>query len=287
MTQPYPLYPNIYIKPLQPHHTAYVRKAILPHLEPVIYELAVKHPTWSFDERHSTSIDDVLYVRGFHITDPKGERIGTIDMGRNLGKRSTTTWVFEIYNRRIAQSRERGSSVITGDAKVALKTVKKYFSPPSIAERLETISAFAKSRTYEALVNAREKHNVAHNKIKPAVTAFVKSNWAQVLDSMKDSDRVIAESLPALAAEQESVQELSNQISAKQHLTVLIDGDTYITHDGGTTRSYTTDDLPRSIKINVGLLKLVEEGKPLRDIGIKVSDTTFVLYKGAIDGTDI
>jgi len=287
MTQPYPLYPNIRLHPIGTQ-APFKDKIIAPLLEPVVYELAVKNPAWTFVEhRLGSGPDNIAHVRAFVVRDNKDNNLGMIEINRNSGSRSSTPWVFEISNKRISQSRERGSSVTTGSPKVALKTVNKYFSPPTINEKVAAAASAASHRVYEALAMARDERDKARKRIKPAVYAFIENNWAQVLDTMKDSDRAVAETIPSLKENCQSMENLLNNIQAKQHLTVLIEDDTYITHDGGTTRTYRTDDLPVSIKINVGLLKLGEKGKPVADIGIRISDTLFVLYKGANNGANI
>lgn len=287
MTQTYPLYPNIQLHPIGAQ-APFKDKIISPLLEPVIYELAVKNPAWKFVEhRLGSGPDNIAHVRAFAVRDSKDNILGMIELNRNSGSRSSTPWVFEISNRRISQSRERGSSVTTGNPKVALKTINRYFSPPTVNEKVTAAASTASHRIYEALVTARDERDKARRQIKPAVVAFIENNWAQVLDTMKDSDRAIAETIPALKENCQNMEKMLNKIQAKQHLTVLIEDDTYITHDGGTTQTYKTDDLPVSIKINVGLLKLGESGKPVADIGIRISDTIFVLYKGANNGATI
>ena len=287
MTQPYPLYSNIRMKPL-PEGGSFTDKIIAPMLEPVIYELAVSNPTWVFEEMNQTSgHDKTIFAKGFHVFDSRQNALGRIVLERNYGKRNSTPWVFEVTNRRIAQSRERGDAVVTGNPKVALKAVKKYFSAPTMTERVDVIAQAARHMAYAASVDARNEYENARNKVNPAVHAYVTANWAQVLDSMKDSDRAIAETIPSLQDAHKSSQSMLDQIHAKQHLTVLIDGDTYITHDGGNTQTYGSDDLPIGIKINLGLLKLMEVGKPVLDIGIRISEHTFVLYKGAKNGAVI
>lgn len=287
MTQPYPLYPNIRLHPIGAQ-APFKDKIIAPLLEPVVYELAVKNPAWTFVEhRLGSGPDNVAHVRSFKVIDSDDNDLGRIEVERNSGSRSSTPWVFDITNRRIAHSRERGSSIVTGDPKVAIKTVKKYFSPPTVNEKIAAAVSAASHRVYEALSDARSLHDKAQNKINPAVHAFITANWAQVLDSMKDSDRAVAETIPALKEDCQSLESMLAQIQAKQHLTVLIEGDTYITHDGGVPKMYTSDNLPTSIRVNVGLLKLMEAGKPAAGVGVKLSDTGFVIYKGAKSGTDI
>lgn len=286
MTQPYPPYPNIKLQPLPP---AFTHKVIAPILEPVIFELAVKNPSWVFVETNvsASGEDKLAHVRAFAVTDDKDNKLGSIELSRNYGRRTNSPWVFEITNRRISQSRERGYAVNTANPKVALKTINKYFGPPNLTEKLEAVATNASHGVYSASVTAREAYESARRQIQPAVSAYVRANWAQVLDSMKDSDRAVAETLPAIRDEKTALDGLLTQIKARQHLTVLIEGDTYITHDGGTTRTYETDDLPVGIKTNLGLLKLLEAGKPVLDVGIRTSEHTFVLYKGAKNGAVI
>ena len=287
MTQPYPLYTNIHMNPL-PEGSNFTDKVIAPMLEPVIYELAVGNPTWAFEEHGTTTGNNTtLYARGFIVKDAKGNNLGRITLERNYGSRNSTPWVFEITNRRISQSRERGAEVKTGNPKMALKTVRKYFSPPTIVETVDAVAQTARNLAYAVMIDARDEHEKANRKVIPAVNAFVTANWAQVLDSMKDSDRAIAETLPSLKESHQSAQALLDQIHHKQHLTVLIQGDTYITYDGGTIQTYEGDNLPLDIKVNVGLLKLSEAGKTVLDVGIRVSEKSFVLYKGANSGTVI
>lgn len=281
MTQPYPLYPNILLEPLEPH-PAVVNKRILGLLEPVIYELASTNPTWTFKEipTQYTVVDDTRMVKGFTVHSGEAS-LGRISMSRNYSGRSSTSWVFDISNPRITRARERGSEITTGNPKTALKAVRKFFGPLTLGEKLDITQGVAKTAGYQALIDARERHNRANNSIQPAIAAFVHANWAQVLDSMQDSDRAVAESLTELREEQLSMETFLHQVSAKEHLTVLIEDDTYITHDGKTAQTYTSETLPTGIKVNIGMLKLLETGKVVRDVGIRISGKSFILYKGA------
>lgn len=281
MTQPYPLYPNIRLHPIT-ESAPFKSKVITPILEPLIYEVAVKNPSWTFEEhRLGSGPDNIAHVRAFVVRDSKNNTLGVIEINRNAGARTSSPWVFEISNRRIAQSRQRGNSIITGNPKTALKAIGKYFCAPTINERAAIATSTAEMRVRAAVVEARAERDQARKQIAPAVSAFLEANWAQVLDSMEDSDRAIAETLPGLKGNYRGMEKLLNEIHAKQHLTVLIEGDTYITHDGGTTQTYLSDEVPTPIKVSVGLLKLMDDGKPVVDVGIKIADNMFVIYKGA------
>lgn len=284
MTQPYPLYPNIVLTPIPANETRYDTKVVHPTLEPVIYELAVRHPTWRFMERSMRSHERVLHVMQFDVYDDKtSNKLGLVEVSRNYGARQTTPWVFEIRSSRISQARERGDAYCTGDPKKAIKAVNKYFGPPSVAERIDEISSKASNMLYSHMHTVRNNRERTRVRLDPEISKYLADHWDDVVASMKEEARAIAETLPAINDEFESVVSMHAEISANKHLTVLITGDTYITYDGTNMTTYSSEDLPESIKINVGLLKLVDSGTVIPDVGVRVGDHNFALPRSVIN----
>lgn len=284
MTQPYPLYPNIKIVPLPPTETRFTSKVIHPALEPIVYELAVRHPSWVFSETAARVNGEIAQVSGFEIRHSESDaRLGRIEVSRNYGARHNTPWVFDIWNPRISSFRERGDTYSTGDPKKAVKAVNKYFSPPSVAEKVAEIKSRAQTAVSNHLHMTREKRDRVLHQIDPWVSNYVDTHWSDIVAGMKEEVRAIAETVPAIKQEFNSVEELYANINASKHLTVLISGDTYITYDGANMTTYTTDTLPAAIKTKVGLLKLMDSGTVLPDVGVKIGDSGFVIDKSAID----
>lgn len=273
----YPLYANIELQPL--NDPRFSTKIIHPTLEPVIYELAVKHPNWVFKDGHMRDAGDrVLHVVAFSAFDDKDNRLGIIEVSRNYGGRSSSPWVFEVRNDRIANAKQRGDRFTSGNRKKVLKTVEKYFGAPTIIERIQTARHAAANHVYYAVHKAEHLLNQVCNETREEFDNYIKAHWDEVLTSMTDAARAVAETIPTLQEESNSITKLHEQINSNAHLTVLIDGDTYITHVAGKTETYTTDNLPEGIKINVGMLKLSEIKNTVANIGVRVSDNAFILY---------
>jgi hypothetical protein len=75
-----------------------------------------------------------------------------------------------------------------------------------------------------------------------------------------------------------------HDLPANKKLTVVISGDKYVLQRAGTSFfTKTSEQLPVEIRSAVGMLKLVEDGQFVKDVGYRhKSDAFLVIYDGAL-----
>lgn len=243
-------------------------------MTPYLIALATKKPNWKF-----------VGVQGWHIPHDEGGKTyeaykfnvweGNSKLGKiytDRGRARKTTYYAE--NSRITQKRDRGSAMFTTNVAKAVKNVCKEFYPITTNERM--IEAISKSQGMMQDI-AGEKYRGFDNRM----TRVLKGLESYVLDNWETMSVIAAKNCPKdvseipLAREEKFIAETIKDAFVNSRGTlVALHGSEYVTAHG----TYTTDTLPVHIKQGVGMLKLVEAGQCVRDVGFKVdADTFFVI----------
>lgn len=253
---------------------------------PLIEALALKKPQWKFiaQRYHKGDGKDLAYA--FRVCEGR-EILGEIVM--SYGRRDADA--FEIRNKRIQDSRERGGSAKTKDMKKAIKLVLKSFGTKTVAEQMnEALQQTAdatwrvasdRSGTFQSLFRHMQEHLFTH----------IMDNYkelAPIAIQNGADDKVVEKLLPAYE-EYQITKEIETCKASNMGAVVLTLGSEYAVtlwdHGAGgmQTHMHTTDTLPTHIKRSVGLLKLVEVKHFLKGVGVRVADTTFFVISKAED----
>ena len=144
-----------------------------PFLKPLIEQLALKFPQWTFVERDhlSNHRENIIEAYRFEVRD-KREVLGTIDQSYLRGDKC-----FRIDNHRIEGMRERGSGTRTIHINKAIKHIEKFFSKKNASEKLNEAKKQAES-TLSNVDNEKQwalQH--AWNELKEPVQTFITSNY--------------------------------------------------------------------------------------------------------------
>jgi hypothetical protein len=245
------------------------------YLEPLIEELALKHPEWKFE--HENARRKLVEGGGIGWT---YERIKITDKYEQLGKIGLdyvrTGKRFWISNHRVEAMRERGSGVKTTDIKKAIRHVEKFFGRKSLDEKLTEAKQLARSVVEDV---ARDKFYKFRN------TWGVLENEARLFIAENIEAFKAATSYPAEAERfTEVVNELehSNNVRDMLHQSktylVFIDGMNYSVSLGQSQPEImSSEKLPDFIRRGVGMLKLVERGSIITNIGVRVAEDTFIV----------
>ena len=220
-------------------------------------------------------------VVGVRIT-AHGNLLGTINVVRR-----GDNYVLKVENTRISDTRERGDGYHTADPDKAALKIRRMFYPQLVSEKLETAQV-AVMRSLQ--VNVYDKRNAVHKvyttEVEDRMKVFVAQNKEMFLASLAPEHVLHAEdyfakdeSLSALMLLQEA-KELWGRVSPTKDkaMLVVLDGGVYIVKCGDDVLQYTSNNVPFDISSRVGMLKLVEEGKYVDNMGIKVTQDIFLLH---------
>ena len=255
-----------------------------PMLEALVPKLATKHPEWDF----VASANDVVWLTPQHYksigvftrvtgTTPH-KKVGEVRIERRYTSRGSEE-CYSIRSPRISKVRERGDAVMTTKTEVAAKTVNKMFTPPPISERIEEVQ----SRAYDLLHRAQRSVAYTHHEVESSLLPFIRK-FAET-----QREQFIAwlpnEEARKLATDCDGIRNTVNKLNDMQNswggmLTVLIVDDKYIVRpmkDGGEVQVYANHELSDHLKKCIGMLKLVDNGELLPEIGVRVGNGQFVV----------
>jgi hypothetical protein len=243
-------------------------------MTPYLIALATKKPNWRF-----------VGVQGWHIPhDEVGKTYeaykfnvweGKSKLGKiytDRGRTKKTTYYAE--NNRITQKRDRGSAMFTTNVAKAVKNVCKEFYPATTTEIMA--SARSKSQGVMQDIYGDKVRGVDNRmqRILKGLESYVIDNWETMsVIAAKKCPKDVSE-LPLALEEKYIAVDVKAAFDSSGGTLVSLNGSEYITAHG----TYTTDTLPVHIKQGVGMLKLIEAGQCIRDVGFKVdADTFFVI----------
>jgi len=253
---------------------------------PLIEALALKKPQWKFIAHRYHSGDNSHLGYAFRVCEGR-DVLGEIVM--SYGRRDDDA--FEIRNKRIQDSRERGGSAKTKDMKKAMKLVLKSFGAKTLTEQvgeatketLDVIWRVTSDRTsqFRAIYGHMEKYLSTH---------IMDNHEAYASIALRDgADPKVLELLGQVYEEHQITKEIEECRANNTGVVVLTLGSDYaVTYTDPNTLAqqtlvHTTDTLPVHIKRSVGLLKLVEVKHFLKGVGVRIADSTFFVIAKAED----
>ena len=241
---------------------------------PYVLGLAVKKPNWRF-----------VGVSGWHIPQDEGGKTyeaykfnvweGKSKLGKiytDRGRTKKTTYYAE--NSRITQKRDRGSAMFTTKLDKAIKNVCKEFYPITTSERMSAAISRAQGMMQDIYGDKTRGLSNRITTVLRGLESYVLDNWETMsVIAAKKCPKDVSE-LPLALEEKCIAVDVKAAFDNSGGTLVALHGSEYVTAHG----TYTTDTLPVHIKQGVGMLKLVEAGQCVRDVGFKVdADTFFVI----------
>lgn len=243
-------------------------------MTPYLIALATKKPNWKF-----------VGVQGWHIPHDEGGKTyeayrfnvweGKSELGKiytDMGRARKTTYYAE--NRRITLVRDRGSAMFTTNVSKAVKNVCKEFYPVTTNERMSAAISKAQGVMQDIFIDKSRGVDNRVTMILRGLESYLLDNWETMsVIAAKKCPKEVSE-LPLAREEKFIAETIKAAFDNSRGTIVALHGSEYITAQG----TYTTDTLPVHIKQGVGMLKLVEAGQCVRDVGFRVdTDTFFVI----------
>lgn len=249
-------------------------QTIDPFVKPLVEQLALKYPQWTFEAmrssyNHTAKAEEFYH---FRILD-KREELGIV--GKDWTGRG---YRFLVDNHRIDTLRERGSGMKTIHLDKAIKYVSKYFSRKNIGEKLREASQLARTNLDQVATSKgwkmRELWN--DNKISSELQRFIVSNFPDALTMLDPTIASRVEDFPIRFNELQQAQVMVNAMHTNNMHLVLLDGMDYAIQKGSEPPTIkASEQLPDYMRKAIGLLKLVENNQIMQDIGFRVNETTF------------
>lgn len=253
-------------------------------LEPVIAKLAVLYPLWTFTGGGSlSSTANNVWLTSFTVS-CDGEKLGAIER-RYEGR----DYHICVTNDRIKAKLERSNYYKTLSADKAVAKVKKMFNPKTIKEIAESVRGRAASVAQSAEWNKNREMSEANDIVQRAAKkyvmgagfdtfmAYVKDNYpAQEYDLLVSKHELATRAKEEL----ETISATKNVISTQKEGAIVVRrGHTYVVEEGDKLEICDDNTLPEWIRGQIGMLKLIEPEQFVSDLGMRASDSVFVLIK--------
>jgi hypothetical protein len=254
-----------------------------PFMRPLIEALSVKRPEWKFvvpDNTYGTATDhtSTQYTFNRFRVFADDEDIGLIDYEANW-RDSSKSYIFDC--RGLRAKRERGSFNKAKDLKKAVRIILDNFTQKSFIEHAGEARREAENQSMKAVtaLNYEIERAINTRSVRNVLMAFIEQRWEELAPLIDPSyhERM-------LRAVEQSYQ-YAEAAAIRDHpkrLAVRIVGKHYVTVPADSTAqpdvyTYTSDNLPDSLRGAIGALKLVPEKSVVGDIGMRVDETTFLV----------
>jgi len=256
----------------------YVKGTLKAHtlLRQTIVKLAPMYPLWQFVVPRVNMGDE---VSTFEVM-LNGQKLGSI--GRVYHGRD---YVIAVGNHRISENRTRGSEYKTKDVDKAVLKVKKTFFPRNPNERLSEAAKEADrflNQQESGKTRALNKHEY---RISEAMMEYAKgAGYAAFLTYVSDMEPRLRDGVLAhiqgekeLQMEVKSIEEIRRQFDRQIAALIVRDSGKYLVRIDDNVQIYDDNTLPESMRGKLGMLKLVDAGFFLSDVGCRVNDEVFVV----------
>ena len=274
MLSPYPnviLHEDITAKALHPPNTYTMH----PMLAQLLDVLAVKYSQWVFKcsmmkEREPNKVT----IMGFLVLD-KGNVVGKVGLDTRYHRSRGNETCYKIYNERISKARERGSSTLTTNIKQAIRVIESFFTPAPIRERMNDLCLLGRNNLSSEQRRVERELREAHNDIAPHIREYIDAHRAHMMQWLSPDVATQLVAKYELHDKFKAMQQMTQD--ANQMLTVLIEGDKYTVLHNGNISVLQQEGLPHDMRQRLGMLKLVESGEAVPNVGVRMRPDAFMI----------
>ena len=235
-----------------------------PKMEPLVMALAKRKPNWMFVTEGGSGW--VVYERN--------EELGSLSIVHHL---SGTP--YDIYSRTIRRGRRGTSGQRTADLKKAIKIVLSNFKALTHIEKAKQRSREIDAGIGGLWAQKRSKYLSAREEVYKFLDGYILANWDAISQEMlrlgEKPDKIAA--FISASGESEEIGKIRvRQTSDKGYSVVILEGVYYVAN-GSTEdfREYQQDAVPDFIKRGLGMLKLIDDGTAVSNIGYRYKEDSF------------
>lgn len=246
-----------------------------------LLEAAVKFPMWKFvgvgiSRRDGPNGTMLCGGYRFHVYEDR-EFVGVV--GSTYTRQGTA---YTLSNDRIANARERGSEAKTRNIDKALKIMSKQFGTKTINERLLEAKEACAAFIFHAQNDKGRVFRDNYRKLTDKLMTHLMTNWDLTLEVATHSgvDATVLEALPRQFEDCLITDKVQKCFDNKEGAVVTIHGNDYAVNGKDCVTICGTDDLPEWVKRGVGMLKLVEPGQIIANVGVRVNEQSFFVLEG-------
>jgi hypothetical protein len=247
----------------------------VPHTQAQIYDtldmLVSSKPNWRFVATDFVRPDSITRVyTDFNIYEDD-EFLGKVTI-THKGR----SYKIKVSNDRINAARERGTGYYTEDPVKAQLRIRKTFFKANNDERVEKAAEVAESLLKKENQSKAWEYRHAKDALLDKAGDFAAKNMEAYLQAYPNL-------LPKKSRYDDAranygvVKKIKEAFDNGKSVVVAFDGTHYIVKSEEGVKTLSDETLPYEMRRKVGLLKLVQDGQMISDVGCRVDGATFVL----------
>ena len=247
----------------------------VPHTQAQIYDtldmLVSSKPNWRFVATDFVRPDSITRVyTDFNIYEDD-EFLGKVTI-THKGR----SYKIKVSNDRINAARERGTGYYTEDPVKAQLRIRKTFFKANNDERIEKAAEIAESLLKKENQSKAWEYRHAKDALLDKAGDFAAKNMEAYLQAYPNL-------LPKKSRYDDAranygvVKKIKEAFDNGKSVVVAFDGTHYIVKSEEGVKTLSDETLPYEVRRKVGLLKLVQDGQMISDVGCRVDGATFVL----------
>jgi hypothetical protein len=247
----------------------------VPHTQAQIYDtldmLVSSKPNWRFVATDFVRPDSITRVyTDFNIYEDD-EFLGKVTI-THKGR----SYKIKVSNDRINAARERGTGYYTEDPVKAQLRIRKTFFKANNDERIEKAAEIAESLLKKENQGKAWEYRHAKDALLDKAGDFAAKNMEAYLQAYPNL-------LPKKSRYDDAranygvVKKIKEAFDNGKSVVVAFDGTHYIVKSEEGVKTLSDETLPYEMRRKVGLLKLVQDGQMISDVGCRVDGATFVL----------
>ena len=262
-----------------PNHVPTGQEVLPPALE-FIVDSAREFPTWTFKvvrlNIRALDAGQQHYAIQIHVFNEHGKARGRIE----LANYNFYCQDVEFRNDRIRRSLQRGDCKRTSKGTVAIKIVRKWFTEPSLSEQMEV----AASKIQDLRTNKLHTFRNQKTHVESTVLTLVRDHIMANIESLWEEVPALKNNAYNLTLHKfKDIQDdyaIAHSVCNGRGLTVVIQDDKYVIQRGRSPVEITTSDqLPEGVRRAIGMLKLVENGQFIRDMGFRAEENLYFVVE--------
>lgn len=236
-----------------------------------VYSIFERNPTYTVvvtESRGGRIPDDRFIIRGVDVYS-KGENLGRILDQYSRGK----------YGVGIRSDYVPNGSTFTSDAKRAATLCKKYLLPKTRVDKIKK----AKVQAETVISNAAHTHENDLHRTNSSIRLLAFDYVMGAGRAAFEQSLTHTQDLQMLAKHEEqkervnTIGHIKSLYEKDKTALVILDDGQYVVRIGEDVNLYSDSTFPNAMRGKLGMLKLVENGQMISDVGCKVNAETFVL----------
>jgi hypothetical protein len=251
---------------------------VIPHLAPLLAEVINRYPQWSFvaisGNYHERLADGsrVRLATKFNVVE-KREVLGYIGYDRSYSRGDQ----FVVGNDRISATKDRQAYTKTTKLDVALRLVKKNFSPKTNDEYFEKTVQEVSENLNRLVTRSNQDTRGYYNSLQATMAQYVRLNWDSFVSTLNEEGKASCAKYMEAHEKLQTNEAVRTAYTTGEASTILIKDNEYIIRNKGGTTVCPTEQLPQELKLKLGMLKLVAINTVVDGMGYRATEDSYVI----------